>query len=91
MSNEVDNLFYWLILGITATLGKVTGVFAVIIAALPDIAMPVHQVKYLPQLEDALPAFIIAGGCAFISAIINKLVGMAFNKFKTSKHDSSTK
>jgi hypothetical protein len=80
MSNNVDSMFYWLILGITATIGKISGIFAIVTKAIPTVTLPVHEVRYLPQLEDALPAFIIAGGCALISALINKLFGLLWQK-----------
>ncbi len=91
MSNNVDSIFYWTILGVTATIGKISGVFAMVTNALPEVTLPVHEVKYLPQLEDALPAFIIAGGCALISAIINKLFGLLWSKLLTTIKKSNGK
>jgi hypothetical protein len=50
-----------------------------------EIVVPKHEIRYLPQLEELLPAVIVAGCCAIVSALLGKTVNMIWNKFSPKK------
>lgn len=81
--NEIDRIFYWFVWTVFLIGSKVAGFFGIVSTGISEVSMPVHTIKYLPQLSEAMPAFIIAGGCAFISAIISKIVGVLWNRLFT--------
>jgi hypothetical protein len=81
----VDNFLYWIIWGSMLIFSKVAGFFSFAVAVMPEIELPAHEIKYLPELPEIMPALIIAGACAFVSAIIKILVDLAWRKFSSKK------
>lgn len=82
---DIESLFYWVGWTVLFAVSKVFGFFGMVTGIIVQVEMPVHTIKYLPQLSEAMPAFIIAGGCALISAIINKLFGLFWSKLFSKK------
>jgi hypothetical protein len=77
---QIGKISYWFI-WVTTMLGcKVVGFFDYI-----NIELPVHDIKNLPQLNELIPALIIASACAVVSAIMRRLIGMLLNKIKFFK------
>lgn len=82
---EVDNIFYWITLICMFVFTKISGVFGVIHAALPEVEIPTHDIQHLPQMDELIPTLVVAALCAVVSALINKIVGLLWHKFIVKK------
>jgi uncharacterized membrane protein YozB (DUF420 family) len=81
-SAGVNPLVYWIIWGALLIGSKVAGAFKAVAELLPkEIQAPTHDIKYLPQLNELIPAMITALCCAVISAITYRVIGMIWNKY----------
>jgi hypothetical protein len=78
---QIGKIYYWFTWISTMLCCKFAGFFESV-SDIFSIELPIHEIKYLPQLAEVLPALIIAAACAVVSVIVRRLTGMVLNKFK---------
>lgn len=71
---------YWLSWLSLFAVSKAKGAFAFIMNIVPDVQ--ISDIKYLPSLQELLPAVILAAICAIVSFLIKELAAHIFNKIK---------
>jgi hypothetical protein len=73
--NPGHNIFYWIIWGTIFVISKAAGVISSVSEAIQTeaIHIPHHNIWWLPQLHEFIPALIVAGGAGIVSFIVNKL------------------
>jgi H+/Cl- antiporter ClcA len=81
-----NTFLYWIFWIVTFMGSHASGLGRVIAGAMPDVTVPVHDVKYLPQLHELIPALILALACGLVSFIANKIFNIVYNKLFSKKH-----
>lgn len=77
MDSDFLSIIYWTFWFSSFMATKALGLFGVIAQVIPT-DLPVHTIKYLPQLHEAIPALILTIVCAILSALVRRGVDRFF-------------
>ncbi len=81
-----NSAVYWVCWIFTFVCSHASGVGYIIAGAIPEVTIPTHDVRYLPQLQELIPALILALACGLVSFIANKIFNIIYNKLFPQKH-----
>ncbi|HYG50489.1 MAG TPA: hypothetical protein VD905_06280 [Flavobacteriales bacterium] len=80
------NVFYWAVWAFMFVASKAAGFVGKIQSAIStEIEIPKHDIHYLPQLHELIPAMILAAACAVISFLVSKGAAYLWTKIFPSK------
>lgn len=83
LSPNESSISYYITWAFLWALSKATGLWTFVDESLPQIAkmnLPIHEIKYLPELNEVIAPMIISLVCCFIAFLANKLFNFVWEK-----------
>lgn len=84
-SNPIMQAVYWISWVTMFVYSKAVGFVDRIGESLPDITIPEHNIHYIPELSELIPAMILAALCAIVSFITSKTIAWLWGKVFPTK------
>jgi hypothetical protein len=82
MDKDFLSVIFWFTWTIEMLTSKAIGLFEGIASWIPTEIIK-HNIKYLPQLSEAIPALILTVICAILSALVRRLFDIVWTKYST--------
>jgi len=68
--HTLSNPLYWFVWLVSFAISHAHGIVKYVAEIIPkELDIPIHEVRYLPELRDLIPAVITACVCGLVSAI----------------------